>query len=385
MNTGKMGGFRWLSLSSMEELSDFALQWECLKSRIPRSTVFQSWEWCSCWWEVFGENYDQLEIICIYDGDELVMVLPLAIKLDSQGCRTFFILGDDLSDYEDLLVKPGYEWALGQVILKAMETHSVTRFYVRYLPSWSPLNKTISELRQNKFVRAKDDPFWKEASFYQIILPVTWDLYLQNDISQRQRKNIRHAFRDAERKGLKISCSDHPNSMEINQLIDLHCSSFEQRGFSPSPFTEIPKRRFLEMGLARMFSTGQARLFTLLDQSRVVGFDIVLKDKSWFYGYLTGINVDYLDISPGTVLKASMIQNAIENGYSGIDFGMGDEGYKAHWCNKKLPVLVTTLDYEGVISGLIHFLQERVRFRTRVKSLLSSTIKRPNQIDISTR
>jgi CelD/BcsL family acetyltransferase involved in cellulose biosynthesis len=338
---------------------------------LPRSTPYQGWEWWFTYWEVFQETYERLDVVCAYDQAALVIVLPFVVEKAKEGRANAFLLDFDVSDKGDVLVMPGYEHRVESILLDWMRSAQIETLDLRCVPAWSPLIPLINRLRISQLVRVDPAEFWESPTSHSIALPATWEDYLMNCLGSKNRKNVRTALRDAERLALVFDHSDHPSKEEIVRMIDLHCTSRDTRGLPVSKFMDPLKRSYLETILGRMFAAGQARVFTLMDKGHLVAFNFVLRDREWYYGLVNGLDADYLAISPGVAMMAYVVRHAIENGYAGVDFGVGDPGYKRHWVNAQTPVVNVRLQYLGVIKGYFIFLRGKVRLRTRLRQVFS--------------
>jgi hypothetical protein len=67
------------------------------------------------------------------------------------------------------------------------------------------------------------------------------------------------------------------------------------------------------------------------------------------------------DGSPGTILTAAMFRHAIEQDKVRlIDFGTGDDAYKADWMDRREPLYRLSLFNPGTISGILGAARERL-------------------------
>jgi CelD/BcsL family acetyltransferase involved in cellulose biosynthesis len=350
---------RIVLLKSQAELFQISSQWRELQAIARRSTVFQSWEWCYSWWEVFAGTCQELVVACVYDDDQLVMILPLAAKKDDQGVPILFLLACDVSDYIDFIVKPGYETAIGDILLKVMKQQRISWLEAKSFSTWGGLYFAITELRSKIGAHVYDDLSWQEPEYAQIIFPPTWEEYLSS-CPPKHRRNISRALRDIDKTKLSLGCDDRPSPSLLNSVIDLHCQSMARRG-KKSPFTEPAKRQFLECALQRLFRANKARLFTLTEGDALVGADIVLTDQTWDYGYLRALTDDYMKLSPGTAILADVIRVGIQEGRYGLDLGMGSEAYKSRWANSETPILIVSVEYTGNIKSLIRLARRQIK------------------------
>jgi CelD/BcsL family acetyltransferase involved in cellulose biosynthesis len=318
-------------------------------------------------WETFAESYDRLVVVCVYDKDELVMILPLTVKKDNGGASMFYLLGYDLSDYGDFIVKDGYEKAVRHVLTDVMKQNGVSQLHLRFTPPWSSLYQIIDDCYSENIAQ-EDNRVWQKK-YVQVILPATWEEYLHS-CNSKHRQDIRRALRKVENSGLVLDYDDQPSPSLISTLIDLHCESLARLG-TESTFLDPNNRLFLERAYQRLFAVGKARLFTLKDQNTLAGFDIVLRDQAWFYPYLRGMNLDYLKLSPGVALLANIIRVAITENLYGVDLMYGSEkSYKDRWTNYTIGILGANALFQDIkctssIQRIIRSARGRVKRITR--------------------
>jgi CelD/BcsL family acetyltransferase involved in cellulose biosynthesis len=138
---------------------------------------------------------------------------------------------------------------------------------------------------------------------------------------------------------------------------------------------ESDNRQFMECALQRLFVANKARLFTLKKENVLVACDIVLRDQNWFYCYMTGLNGDYLKLSPGVAVLANIIRVAIADEMYGVDLTWGNEAYKYKWANSEIQSRVVGVEYLGIVQGLIRSTRNRVRLRSRAKLAMDHCLK----------
>lgn len=361
-----MFGFNSLKINlidSLDGLYQIAPQWSLLQTTTQRSTVFQSWEWCYSWWEVFSDEYDRLATVCVYDHEELVMILPLIVENHDQGQARFLLIGHNVSDYSDCLVKSGYETKLDSVLLTVMRQQGISQLRTEDVPPWASLYQTITELRLNEDTNVVER--WHGEKCPYIVLQSTWEAYLASR-SANHRSIIRRALRRVDNAGLKLGYYDQPDQSLIGAAINLHCQWLEYRGLA-TVFNQPGAQRFIECALERLLKANKARLFTLKNNNDLVGFYLVLRDRTWFYYYISGLNRDFLELSPGNAILAHIIRVGISEGMYGVDLMRGDEAYKYKWATGEVTPLVVDINQIKTSHKLIRATRRPVMLRTWAK------------------
>jgi CelD/BcsL family acetyltransferase involved in cellulose biosynthesis len=360
MGISMASSLKTVILKTQNELYQISDQWHQLQAMAKRTTVFQSWEWCYSWWEAFSGHYERLATVCVYDNEELAMILPLVVEKYGQGQSRFLLLGHEVSDYLDCLVKSGYETRLGHVLLKVMKQQGISQLRTGDVPPWASLYQAITELRFSKDVRVTEWRDWIDACPY-IVLPSTWEAYLSSR-SGKHRRNIGRTLRRIDEAGLTLGYCDQPDHALTREAVKLHCQRMESRGLK-TIFKEPSGQHFLELAFDRLLRANKARIFTLKDGNILASFGFILRDKSWFYCYIPGQNSHYLKLSPGTAVLAEIVRVAIADDMYGVDLMRGAEVYKDKWATAEITPLVVDIEHLGFAQKM----QRRLRLRTRAK------------------
>jgi CelD/BcsL family acetyltransferase involved in cellulose biosynthesis len=171
------------------------------------------------------------------------------------------------------------------------------------------------------------------------VLPPTWDDFIEQ-MSKTARRTIRKTFEDLESlPGKNIRIASTPNEIRENWhiLVDLHQRRRQSLGetgcFDYPPFGE-----FLLQATVALAEQQLAELVILETEGHPVAIQHIVKSTTSYATYQSGINPDRSDISPGRLLVAHCIRQAVERGYREFDFLRGDEEYKIRWRGTERPM-----------------------------------------------
>lgn len=316
-----------------EEFCGLRNDWDELHAAA-RGTIFQTFTWLWTWWKVYGNPRLVLRIITVRIDGRLVAVLPLYFEhLGLPGLNLgrlrFIGVYETYGEYT-VLVHPAHVHEAIRAIAGSVSgcldgpgTDLLSLF--RFPSEGGPIRELISELRALG-LHARVVPEVIPRAMME--LPSGWDEYLSS-LSGNEREALRRKGRALEKKGAEVEVLTSPDREAFSDYARLHGESWNPRGvtgyFSSSRFQE-----FLETVTMEMMATGNSRLYFLKKDGR--RFSAVhaffLHDQCCFY--LSGLdrNHELALLSPGKVLLARVIRDAIEEGYSIFDFQGGDEEYK---------------------------------------------------------
>jgi CelD/BcsL family acetyltransferase involved in cellulose biosynthesis len=232
----------------------------------------------------------------------------------------------EISDYLDLIVRPADLPRFVTGLLDFLASASVPGwrgldFY--NLPEASP---TLAALEAESANRGWD--FTREV--YQpapyISLPADFDAYLAG-IDKKQRHEIRRKMRRA---------AEYEVPVRWYRVEDESALASEMEAFFALMIQDPAKEKFLSEPMRRqLLATARTALrggwlwlaFLEVGGKKAAGaFNFDYGNRLW--GYNSGVDRAFIELSPGWVLLAHMIQWACEHGRAEFDFMRGNEEYK---------------------------------------------------------
>ena len=252
-------------------------------------------------------------------------ILPLTIDPPS-GTLAFPAF---VSDYNDALVygdDPQLTADMLRYVLLQMGTKKIVLSRVR---ADSTCIKAIPFLERDAHIRC----LYREIDTYLYVdLPGTFDDYLASR-SRTFRKSIKRAQRKFEATGFAIRELE-PSSFDPYKLPDLFLSLVSARHKENCSITRNPRTTtFVREVVPTAFSTGKLRAFAIFDGDRIIALDMCLVGADGLGAWQGGFLDEAEDWSPGMVLFAHGIREAINTRLKEYDFLKGDEEYKRHWAN----------------------------------------------------
>lgn len=256
---------------------------EELRNLWPKTIMpFSTFEWHKTWFEHFGKG-EQLAIIAHGDA-----VVPLAIH---DGIA-HFTGGEEIADYLDA-VGP-VDWNYVQKVLREC---GATKLMLRNIPEGSPtLSHFSHELEDTT-------PILK--------LPDSFDGYV-NALGRKERHELRRKMRRFEEEHQNIRMEEYED-MEL--LLTLMGKNNEKKAF----LTPLMKDFFRKLP-----SVAPIRQFVLFVNGNPVATTLAFEIEQSLLLYNSGYSVE----GSGFLLKTKIIEWAIQNNYTSLNFLQGNERYK---------------------------------------------------------
>ncbi|MBN1991740.1 MAG: GNAT family N-acetyltransferase [Anaerolineae bacterium] len=312
-------------------------EWDELLARTKHAPIFMRYVYQQTWWQYLGNN--ELVLIAIRDNNnQLVGLAPLYSKINLTGQRELSFVGCvDVSDYLDLLVDKESVDRVHQALLDCLAGTDGPPWDKLYLCSLPQSSLTSTLLAQAARARG-----WQVEVCQQDVCPVitlanSWDEYLAG-IDKKQRHEIRRKIRrieDSAQVRWNVVDSEEGLAAAMDIFIDLHQKSTrDKRNFWGEEMILFFKALAAELARA-----GWLKLFFIEVNGRTAAALLCFDYNNEFLVYNSGYDPDqFANLSPGNVLVAYSIQQAIRLGRSRYDFLRGDEVYKFRFGAKAEPV-----------------------------------------------
>lgn len=307
-------------ITNKSELDALRVEWTQLWNRTPDATPFQSPEWLDTWWQFFG-RYELLVVLWRAEK-RLVGIAPFCIQRDG-GTRKLLLIGTGISDYLDVLFDNDCR---GELTIALAEFLSET-------DCWNLCD--FHQLRENSPLLELEIPgVNSDAIYFQevcplLILPKTHD-ELSNVIPAKRLDNIEYYRRRAEKNG-RVEI-EPVTSENIDELLNgLICFHRARKPEARSTFSDETVCKFHHRVAREFFHSGHLRLFGLRVEQQLVAalYGFAHGNRVCYYG--GAFNADFASISPGTLLLAHAIEEAIREHTYEFDFMRGSENYKYLW------------------------------------------------------
>jgi len=317
----------------MEELSRLQDPWEKLVEQAASATVYQTWQWNSCWWRSFGHAHRLLLVTC-YRGAELVGIAPM-LRVGTEGGDTsgqgdirFIGCPNNATDYPDFIVHPQAPEALG-ILLDALvtELRGYDRLWLtRYRDDFENRRRVLEWLRRNGagFVSVPDLP----APYRKLGDPVA-------DRRAASKAALRRNFNHLRREGrLEFQvCKEPAEALNtLDAFFDQHVARWAQTRW-PSQFLQPDQRHFYRELVPALMEHQWLHFAVLRLDGAPIAFHFGFEHRNRLLYYKPAFDPRYAQFSPGKVLIKYLLEDLISRHLDEFDFTVGGEAYKYRFAN----------------------------------------------------
>ena len=309
-----------MSATPMESFQEFLPEWEELLSVSPVKSLYLTPQWQQVWWDNFGDGR-KMAGFYVRDAGSLMALASLS----RQGEEVTFTGSPDTFDYNDFLVRPGYETAFFAKLLRSLEEDRVKTMTLYSLMESSP---TLTHLPEQARQRGFRVEIIEEDVAPGLELPSSWDDYLAR-LSKKDRHELRRKLRRLESvETWRWYCIDDEDG--VSNRLDEFLRLMRMSDRDKDEYMTVERVRFFRSMARLTTSLGLLKLFFLEIDGQPVATTLCFDYGSSRMLYNSGYNPDYAYYSVGLLLNALCLRNAIEQGKEYFDFLRGSEPYKYH-------------------------------------------------------
>lgn len=312
-----------------KDFSEFSeTTWNELVQASITDTPFSRYEYLCEWWKTLGGGEwkrAELVLVSAKENDQLIGIAPLFLA-DYDGQRALMLIGSiEISDYLDLIVRTEDHARFLSGLLDFLASAkadgwSALDWY--NLPDTSPTLSTLKAEAEKRGWTHHEDVYRPTP---RIPLNGSFDDYLSR-IDKKQRHEIRRKMRRAAESGrvqFHLIDSTAEIESEINDFFHLMVQDPNKE-----QFLHPEMREQMTVTIRNAFERGYLWLAFLEVDGKKAAASLNFDYRNKLWGYNSGVGREHMELSPGWVLLAHVIQWCAENGRSEFDFMRGDEEYK---------------------------------------------------------
>jgi CelD/BcsL family acetyltransferase involved in cellulose biosynthesis len=324
------GPIRITCVQDLEALGLRRQEWNRLVERSHTNTVFQTFEWQTCWWKAFGGDA-QLLLLLAEAGGELVAIAPLMLshkRIWGRSRRVIEFIGGSACDYGDFIVDSAQPevWSL-MLHWLAENERSWDLLSLANIADTSPLLHLLPD-----FFRHCAYPLHlqalNECPTYIFADPAADQLLVK-------KKSLKRHFNYFRRHGqLEFKQCDSPE--EILEYLDVFFEQHIRRwalSGCPSQFLQERERNFYRELVQAFAPTGWLLFSVLLFDQTPIAFHFGFEYANRIFYIKPTFDIDHFTHSPGEVLLKYLLEDALERRMAEFDFTVGGEAYKYRFAN----------------------------------------------------
>ena len=350
--------------------------WDHVAARSSWVTPFAAWAFHRSWWDAYGATaHDQTLVVVerAHAGDPAappVAIMPLMHRHEVEPvdetthttmrhalglpltpveptATAVFFGASYHADYATVLAAPDHLPAVAAAVVEHLANRGIRDepgcwdlVDLRRLRCGDPAADALAAAFRNAPQRSE----WQVTTEREDVCPVIslpqgmdFDGYL-GTLEKKERHEIRRKIRRAETAGeVRLTTSAHPLE-DLDDFMNLHQKRWGTDGLFPDTPGGDCSRRFFRHLFRHSGPTGPARLTRLTVGDRLVASGIHFDDGRRIAYYNAGVDPDARDLSPGVVMVAEYVKQAIDAGRRELDFLRGNEPYKYQWGAVNQPI-----------------------------------------------
>jgi CelD/BcsL family acetyltransferase involved in cellulose biosynthesis len=316
--------------------------------------VFQTFGFLTTWLATVGAARKVAPSIVVGRGRDggIVCLLPFGIS-GCLGARLLAWLGGEHADYHGGLYAPGFLKGLA-------DSGSGEAFVLSVLALFRGEADVVHLQRQPRLLGGAVNPFaaWRSSPYpamaHMTRLGPSFDAYYRSKRNSSSRRHDRLKWQKLEAAAGPLEIVDAATPAEAEEIL---CEMFAQKRESlrvrgvPDMFARAGVPEFYRAITHQPWPEGMSHVSAIRAGGRVVAANWGLVRGSRYYYVMTSYCPGPLAAySPGRALLYHLMGWAIERGLDEFDFTIGDEDFKAHWCEEQMSIhdSVATLTLRGL-------------------------------------
>lgn len=305
-------------------------EWQELWNISPAALTFQRPEWVLAWIRNFQPR-EPLLLTVRFKG-KLVGIAPCLFyersvyedgAQETSAERVLGLMGGGVSDYLDILLDPKHDKNVILHLWQWLREQNNRCDLIEFtdLPATSSLLRNVSLLSEKQsHDRCSVLPIPEDArDLKQIIPPHKWE-NIRNGRNRLQRAG-----------GGRIEIADEFTlEAALEELFRLHRARWAQESL-PGVLNHPSIREFHRSVAPALLTKNVLRLYSLRVKGICIASAYTFFEREQALCYLHGYDPQYAQLSPGTLVLAAAMEDAIRLGKKTINFLRGEEDFKKTW------------------------------------------------------
>lgn len=297
--------------------------------------IYQTFDWLRTWWKYFGTPNRRLHILLFRSNGNIVGIAPFFVEHKRLLGRTIIsrlqLLGSGLSDYVDVLARPGSEEIVVENLVAYLRSHA---------DDWTLCDVESANEHSSlvKFLPRALDGGGGRMFQYQgnicpsVQLPDSEDSLMQN-MKSATRENYKRKLKRLQQKcDVQIEVIQHETDGikdAVETFSKIHGDRWKSLGY-PSAFDCEHHRQFHVEFSERFARRGWLKIIVLKANGEPVAVSYAFNFNKRIYLYQCNAYgpEDVMRCSPGLLIRVITMLEGINDGMITLDYLRGDESYK---------------------------------------------------------
>jgi CelD/BcsL family acetyltransferase involved in cellulose biosynthesis len=325
-------------IGTFDEANALADEWRALYRASAVSNPFAAPDWLLTWARHFVAERD-LDIFAVWRDGALIGLAPWYVKRDPLLPRRLQLLGsgrhDALTELPQVLTAPGEARSVLRAVMGEWSQRPGDWGWLElpvmadqgwFEPEWLTGMVGESGLVLHKITRAT------------VVLDLPADVpALHAGLKRNLLESTHRARNRLDKAGQPWAITVHDDPVDIVRilpvLIELHTARARLAGRRnhPDQLAVAARRKFLTEALGAMACRGQAQILTLDIAGRPAAAQLVLQAPGGSYLGLSGVDPEWWQASPVTLLQLHAAEGAVERGHREFNLSGGPSVSKLRW------------------------------------------------------
>jgi CelD/BcsL family acetyltransferase involved in cellulose biosynthesis len=308
-------------ITSLDALAEIGPAWGSLLKNVRTNTIFQTYEWVSSWWEVYGKS-SRLCVLILKEGEEIRGIAPLMLR-DYKVLRRLTLIGRHRADYSDFIVHKDrpedYRAFLSHL---AFGLRNYDEVMLENVPETSPLLHALDEYSPRFIIK---------KHVIDVCPYLTLDERTEEILRNIERKqSLKRKMKKLSEKGtLRFRHYSDQEEMEkaLGPLLEAYLQRFDRANLKK----RLPLEIDFHLELLRRMGPKEMIQFSVLElDDQPIAQHFGFSYNGVYHWVKPGFNPLYAEHSPGVVMLYYLIEHAWKNGYREFDFLRGKEPFKTN-------------------------------------------------------
>lgn len=300
--------------------------WIGLYGRALDRSPSATYDWISlCWEQHRGDCGKRLHVIAVRSGGRLVLIAPLLVQSSWTGLGIVSWIDSKTPFYSDILLEDS---AAGQVAARLAASILVSdRGLLRMRLNLVPENAAAQHLLKHLKARRNSA---RAVGIMDVAGFSSGDAFLTS-LSQNLRRDYTRTRKMLAKRG-SVEITSATTAEDVREatawLFETKRGQLQQKGTLSEWFADRRTEALFADACMRGLTSGDCKLYLLKLNGALIAAELVFTGPNTYYLSKSAYNAGFPKASLGTLLRLSVIMDAIAHGVTRIDFMLGTYEWK---------------------------------------------------------